>query len=102
MKTSALVVGIAHYKSRHPKGLITFQREPGNIYDSNAIAAYNEHNEKIGHLSRPDAEKYAARLDGGVIQICAVFTDFSTYQSVYSKTPTHCYVVELDITEVEE
>ena len=93
---SEKVVGVDYYPHTTPKEteLITFKREPTNLHDRNAIEAFNEAGEKIGHLNKYAAAKFAKDLDRGLIYICAEFDKHATYTTMHS----HCYNVRFYIT----
>lgn len=46
---------------------VTLEREPGNLYDSNAIKVMNEAGNQIGHISKDLASSMAPRMDAGVV-----------------------------------
>ena len=83
------VVGVQYYSHTMPKyhELITFKREPTNLIDSNAIAAFNEAGEQIGHLNRYAASRYARDIDQGLIYLVAELVAETTYG--YKRTKSY-------------
>ncbi|MGC9973827.1 MAG: HIRAN domain-containing protein [Gaiellaceae bacterium] len=49
-------------------------REPGNPYDSNAIAVYADRVGQVGHLSRDDALEYQQMFEALSARGCSVAT----------------------------
>jgi len=83
------VVGVEYYSHSMPKyhELITFKREPANPFDPNAIAAFNEAGEQIGHLNRYAAKRYAKDIDDGQVYIVGEFVIEQTYG--YKRTKSY-------------
>jgi len=83
------VVGVDYYSHEMPKyhELITFKREPTNPFDPNAIAAFNEAGEQIGHLNRYAAKRYAKDIDDGSVYILGEFVVETCYG--YKRTKSY-------------
>ena len=66
------IVGVTHgnrqqlIKSLKIGDVLTFQREPNNQYDRNAIAIMTTTGEQLGYISKELAEKLAPKMDIGI------------------------------------
>lgn len=64
------VVGVNHYVPNLCKNSkVQIKREPGNPYDRNAVAVFNDKEECCGYLPRYDSRYFGPLLDQGAVEI---------------------------------